>query len=201
MAYFRHPSAIIDEGARIGDGSKVWHFSHICSRAKIGNSVSLGQNVFVGNDVIIGDGCKIQNNVSVFDKVILEADVFCGPNMVFTNVYNPRASVSRKDEYRQTTVKRGATIGANATILCGLTIGEFAFIGAGAVVLKDVKPYSLVMGVPAEQKGWVTEFGEKLPVKVGGSGKFKCLNEGKLYLIRPDGVVVETRDFNAGTDA
>ena len=137
-AYWHHESAIVDEGATIGEGSKIWHFSHVCSGAIIGNACSLGQNVFVGNQVVIGNNCKIQNNVSVYDNVTLEDDVFCGPSMVFTNVYNPRSAVSRKNEYRDTLVGQGATLGANCTIVCGVTIGRYAFIGAGAVVNKDV---------------------------------------------------------------
>ena len=135
-----HPTAIIDEGAQIGDDSRVWHWAHVCSGAKIGQGVSLGQNVFVGNKVTIGDRCKIQNNVSVYDNVHLEEGVFCGPSMVFTNVYNPRALIERKDQYRNTLIKKGATLGANSTIICGITIGEYAFIAAGAVVTQDVKP-------------------------------------------------------------
>ncbi|MFZ1234376.1 MAG: acyltransferase, partial [Thiofilum sp.] len=146
---FIHPTAIVDEGAQIGSGSRVWHWAHVCGGARIGNGVSLGQNVFVGNKVVIGNQCKVQNNVSVYDNVILEDGVFCGPSMVFTNVYNPRALVERKDEYRNTLVKRGATLGANCTIVCGVTIGEFAFIGAGTVVNKDVPAYALMVGVPA----------------------------------------------------
>jgi len=157
-----HPSAIVDEGAQIGEGSRVWHFSHVCSGARIGRNVSLGQNVFVGNKVVIGDNCKIQNNVSIYDNVTLEEGVFCGPSMVFTNVYNPRSLVERKNEYRNTFVKKGASLGANCTIVCGTTIGEFAFIGAGALVKKDVKPYSLMVGIPAKQIGWMSEYGEKL---------------------------------------
>ncbi|MBM3409357.1 MAG: N-acetyltransferase, partial [Betaproteobacteria bacterium] len=138
MSYTAHPSAIIDAGAQIGEGSRIWHWVHICAGARIGERCSFGQNVFVGNDVVIGNNVKIQNNVSVYDAVTLEDDVFCGPSMVFTNVYNPRSAVTRKDEYRRTLVRRGATIGANATIVCGVTIGEYAFVGAGAVVNHDV---------------------------------------------------------------
>ena len=153
MIYTIHPSAIVDEGAQIGDGSRVWHFTHVCAGAKIGRNVSLGQNVFVGNEVFIGDNCKIQNNVSVYDNVTLEEGVFCGPSMVFTNVYNPRSLIERKSEYRNTLVKKGVSLGANCTIVCGVTIGEFAFVGAGAVINKDVKPYALMVGVPAKQIG------------------------------------------------
>lgn len=157
-----HPSAIVDEGATIGEGSRVWHWVHVCAEAIIGKRCSLGQNVFVGNKVVIGDNVKIQNNVSVYDNVTLEDDVFCGPSMVFTNVYNPRSAIPRKDEYRPTLVKKGATIGANATIICGLTIGRYAFIGAGAVVTKDVPDYALVVGNPAKQIGWMNEQGERV---------------------------------------
>ena len=147
--YYVHSSAIVDEGAEIGAESRVWHFVHVCGGAKIGKGVSLGQNVFVGNRVIIGDRCKVQNNVSVYDNVVLEEGVFCGPSMVFTNVYNPRSLIERKDEYRDTLVKRGATLGANCTIVCGVTVGEFAVVGAGAVINQDIKPYALMVGVPA----------------------------------------------------
>lgn len=156
-----HPTAIIDAGATIGRGTRIWHWVHVCSGANIGERCSLGQNVFVGNKVVIGHNVKIQNNVSVYDNVTLEDDVFCGPSMVFTNVYNPRSAVSRKDEYRDTLVKKGATIGANATIVCGVTIGLYAFIGAGAVVTKEVPDYALVVGNPARQIGWMCECGER----------------------------------------
>ena len=144
-----HPSAIVDAGAQIGAGSRIWHFVHVCAGAKIGQGVSLGQNVFVGNKVVIGDHCKVQNNVSVYDNVTLEEGVFCGPSMVFTNVYNPRSLIERKNEYRNTLVQKGATLGANCTIVCGVTIGAYAFVGAGAVVTKDVPAYALIVGVPA----------------------------------------------------
>ena len=155
---FIHPTAIIDDGAKIGAGSRVWHWAHVCSGARIGEGVSLGQNVFVGNKVVIGNQCKVQNNVSVYDNVTLEDGVFCGPSMVFTNVYNPRSLIERKSEYRNTLVKRGATLGANCTIVCGVTIGEYAFIGAGTVVNKDVPAYALMVGVPAKQIGWISEY-------------------------------------------
>lgn len=176
-----HPTAIIDEGAQIGEGSRVWHWVHICSGAHIGQGVSLGQNVFVGNKVRIGDRCKIQNNVSVYDNVTLEEGVFCGPSMVFTNVYNPRSLIERKDEYRDTLVKKGATLGANCTIVCGVTIGEFAFIGAGAVINKDVKPYALMVGVPARQIGWMSEHGEQMPLPLEGEGRYTCPQTGARY--------------------
>lgn len=188
MSYSRHPSAIVDEGAQIGEGSRVWHFVHVCGGARIGTGVSLGQNVFVGNKVSIGDRCKIQNNVSVYDNVTLEQGVFCGPSMVFTNVYNPRSLIERKDQYRDTLVKKGATLGANCTIVCGVTIGEYAFVGAGAVVNKDVPAYALMVGVPARQIGWMSEFGERLLLPVEGEGEAHCTQTGDRYVLR-DGQV------------
>ncbi len=176
-----HPSAIVDDGAQIGDGSRIWHFVHVCGGARIGEGVSLGQNVFVGNRVRIGDRCKVQNNVSLYDNVILEEGVFCGPSMVFTNVYNPRALIERKDQYRDTLVKKGATLGANCTIVCGVIIGEFAFVGAGAVINKDVKPYALMVGVPARQIGWMSEFGEQIPLPLEGEGEHCCPHTGRVY--------------------
>jgi UDP-2-acetamido-3-amino-2,3-dideoxy-glucuronate N-acetyltransferase len=184
MDYFLHPSAIVDEGAQIGEGSRVWHFVHVCGGARVGKGVSLGQNVFVGNKVTIGDRCKIQNNVSVYDDVTLEEGVFCGPSMVFTNVYNPRSLIERKDEYRQTVVKKGATLGANCTIVCGITIGEFAFVGAGAVVNKDVPAYALMVGVPARQIGWMSEFGEQLALPLIGDGEVVCEHTGARYVLK-----------------
>jgi UDP-2-acetamido-3-amino-2,3-dideoxy-glucuronate N-acetyltransferase len=181
MAYTVHPSAIVDAGAQIGDGSRVWHFVHVCAEAKIGRNVSLGQNVFVGNKVFIGDNCKIQNNVSVYDNVTLEEGVFCGPSMVFTNVYNPRSLVERKSEYRDTLVKKGATLGANCTIVCGTTIGEYAFVGAGAVINKDVKPYALMVGVPAKQIGWMSEYGDQIPLPLTGEGQYQCPHTQHTY--------------------
>ncbi len=165
-----HPTAIIDEGAQIGSGSRVWHWTHICAGARIGAHCSFGQNVFIGNKVVIGNNVKVQNNVSIYDAVQLEDDVFCGPSMVFTNVYNPRAAVNRKNEYRSTVVKRGATLGANCTVVCGLTIGEHAFIGAGAVVNRDVPAYALVLGIPARRHGWMCICGLKLQ----GRGEVRC---------------------------
>ncbi|MEO1944619.1 MAG: acyltransferase [Candidatus Thioglobus sp.] len=181
MNYQVHETAIVDEGAQIGAGSRVWQWVHICSGAKIGSGVSLGQNVFVGNKVVIGDKCKIQNNVSVYDNVYLEEGVFCGPSMVFTNVYNPRSLIERKDEYRNTFVKKGATLGANCTIVCGITVGAFAFVGAGAVVNKDVPAYALMVGVPAKQIGWMSEYGEKLDLPVLGNAKTICEHTGQKY--------------------
>jgi len=178
-----HPTAIVDEGAQIGEGSRVWHWVHVCGGAKIGRGVSLGQNVFVGNKVVIGDHCKVQNNVSVYDNVTLEEGVFCGPSIVFTNVYNPRSLIERKNEYRNTLVQKGVTLGANCTIVCGVTIGEFAFIGAGAVVNKDVKPYALMVGVPAKQIGWMSEFGEQIPLPLKGEGRYTCPHSKQQYVL------------------
>src|SRR5690606_17026732 len=183
MSYYQHPSAIVDEGAQIGEGSRIWHFVHVCAGARIGKGVSLGQNVFVGNKVLIGDHCKIQNNVSVYDNVTLEEGVFCGPSMVFTNVYNPRSLIERKSEYRDTLVKKGATLGANCTIVCGVTIGEFAFVGAGAVVNKYVPAYALMVGVPARQVGWMSEFGEQLDLPLEGEGQAICSHTGDVYVL------------------
>lgn len=157
-----HPTAIVDDGATVGETSRIWHWVHVCGGARIGEGCSLGQNVFVGNDVVIGNNVKIQNNVSVYDAVRLEDDVFCGPSMVFTNVYNPRSAVNRKAEYRPTIVRRGATLGANCTVVCGVTIGEHAFVGAGAVINKDVPAYALMVGVPARRVGWMSESGTRL---------------------------------------
>lgn len=184
MAATIHPSAIVDVGAQIGDGTHIWHWVHVSAMARIGESCSLGQNVYVGNDVLIGNNVKIQNNVSVYDAVTLEDDVFCGPSMVFTNVYNPRSAVARKAEYRRTLVKRGATIGANATLVCGCTVGEYAFIAAGAVVNRDVKPYALVAGVPAKQIGWMSQHGERLDLPLTGNGAIKCPQTGKHYTLQ-----------------
>lgn len=183
MSYFQHPTAIVDPGATIGAGSRIWHFVHVCEGARIGEGVSLGQNVFVGNKVVIGDNCKIQNNVSVYDNVVLEENVFCGPSMVFTNVYNPRSSIERKDQYRDTLVKRGATLGANCTIVCGVTVGSYAFVGAGAVVNKDVPDFSLAVGVPARHAGWMSAYGERLDLPAAGSGSATCPHTGDLYTL------------------
>lgn len=185
MTYQLHETAIIDDGAVIGDGTRIWHWAHICSRSSIGECCSLGQNVYVGNDVAIGNGVKIQNNVSVYDRVTLEDDVFCGPSMVFTNVHNPRSAIERKHEYRPTLVKKGATLGANCTIVCGVTIGEYAFIGAGAVVTKDVPAYALMVGVPARQVGWMSDAGHRLDIGMGYKGEVRCAQSGRLYDISP----------------
>ncbi|KRB91438.1 acyltransferase [Noviherbaspirillum sp. Root189] len=179
-----HQSAIVDEGATLGEGTSVWHFSHVCGGARIGSGCSLGQNVFVANDVMIGNNVKIQNNVSVYDAVTIEDDVFCGPSMVFTNVYNPRSAVSRKSEYRKTLVRRGATLGANSTIVCGTTIGAYAFIAAGAVVNRDVPDFALVVGVPARHVGWMSRHGARLKLPLEGSGDALCPHTGELYILK-----------------
>ena len=187
---WHHDTAIIDDGARLGPGTRVWHFSHVCAGARIGARCSLGQNVFVGNDVVIGSGVKIQNNVSVYDAVTLEDDVFCGPSVVFTNVYNPRAAVSRKHEYLRTVVKRGATLGANCTIVCGTTVGEHAFIGAGSVVNRDVPAFALMVGVPARRIGWMSRHGERLGLPVRGEGEATCPATRERYRLVGDVVIM-----------
>lgn len=187
--YTKHDSAIIDEGARIGDGTRIWHWVHICSGAVIGNNCSLGQNVFVGNKVVIGNNVKIQNGVSVYDNVTLEDEVFCGPGMVFTNVYNPRSAVSRKNEYRDTLVKKGASLGANSTIVCGAIIGEYAFIGAGSLINKNVPDFALIVGVPGKQIGWMSKFGERMPLPVKGRGHYTCPHTLEQYMLQ-DNIVV-----------
>lgn len=184
MSVTIHPTAIVDVGAQIGDGSRVWHWVHISGGARIGRDCSFGQNVFVGNRVVIGNNCKIQNNVSIYDNVTLEDDVFCGPSMVFTNVFNPRSAVSRKDEYRDTLVKRGVTLGANCTVVCGTTLGEYAFVGAGAVINRDVKPYALMAGVPARQIGWMSRFGERLGLPLLGNAETHCPQSGLKYVLQ-----------------
>ncbi len=181
MPYSAHPTAVIDAGAAIGDGTRIWHWVHVSGGARIGAGCSIGQGVFVGNNVVIGSHCKIQNHVSVFDNVTLEDDVFCGPSMVFTNVYNPRSHVPRKSEYRDTLVRRGATLGANCTVVCGVTIGEYAFVAAGSVVNRDVKPYALVVGVPARQIGWMSRQGERLNLPLTGRGEATCVATGTRY--------------------
>ncbi|NTV92274.1 MAG: N-acetyltransferase [Chlorobiaceae bacterium] len=176
-----HPTAIVDEGAQLGSGSRVWHWVHISAGARIGERCSFGQNVFVGNDVLIGNNVKVQNNVSIYDAVTLEDDVFCGPSMVFTNVYNPRCAVIRKDEYRKTLIKKGATLGANCTVVCGVTVNEYAFIAAGALINRDVKSYALMAGVPAKHIGWMSQFGEKLSLPLMGDGEAICPHTDQLY--------------------
>ena len=183
MTYIVHPTAIVDEGAKIGADTHIWHWSHICGGAVIGSSCSLGQNVFIANDVVIGKNVKIQNNVSVYDGVTIDDDVFCGPSVVFTNVINPRSDVNRKKEYRKTIVKAGASLGANSTIICGVTIGEYAFIGAGALVNSDIKPFALMVGVPAKQIGWISQFGERLDLPLAGSAETYCSATKLKYLL------------------
>ena len=184
MNYTAHATALIDDGASIGDGTRIWQWVHVCGGAKIGADCVLGQNVFVGNKVVMGNNCRIQNSVSVYDNVMLEDDVFCGPSMVFTNVYNPRSAVSRKDEYRDTMVREGATLGANCTIVCGVTIGKHAFVAAGAVINRDVKPYALMAGVPARHIGWMSRHGERLDLPLEGDGEATCNATGTQYRLR-----------------
>lgn len=179
-----HATAIVDDGAQIGEGTRIWHWVHISAGARIGQNCSFGQGVFVGNDVVVGNNVKVQNNVSIYDAVTLEDDVFCGPSMVFTNVYNPRSNVVRKTEYRRTLVRRGATIGANATIVCGCEIGDYAFVGAGAVVNRDIPAHALVVGVPARQIGWMSRFGERLELPLTGSGEAVCPHTGERYVLQ-----------------
>ena len=184
--YFAHETAVIDEGCQIGKGTKIWHFSHIMTGCKIGQNCNIGQNVVVSPQVILGRNVKVQNNVSIYTGVICEDDVFLGPSMVFTNIVNPRSAVIRKNQYVTTIVEKGATIGANSTIICGNKIGRFSFIGAGAVVTKDVKPYALVVGNPAKQTGWMSEFGHKLDFD--NTGKAICPESGDRYQLE-NGVV------------
>lgn len=186
MSYYAHPTAIIDEGCHIAEDVKIWHFCHLMSGCSIGKGCSLGQNVVVMPTAVLGNNVKVQNNVSVYDGVICEDDVFLGPSMVFTNVFNPRSSISRKHEYKPTLVRKGATIGANATIICGIEIGEFAFIGAGAVVTKNVEPYSLVVGNPGRQVGWMSTAGH--PLEFSNEGKAVCPETREEYILR-DGKV------------
>ena len=180
--YFVHPSSFVDDGAQVGAGTKIWHFCHVLGSARLGKNCGLGQNVYVGK-AVLGDGVRVQNNVSIYDGVTLEDHVFCGPSMVFTNVINPRAEVSRKDEYRPTLVKRGATLGANSTIVCGATLGEYCFVGAGAVVRGDVPAYALVLGVPARRAGWMCKCGVRLPVAadLGAGERTTCKDCGASY--------------------
>lgn len=180
---FIHETAIVDNGARIGAGTRVWHWTHVCAGAVIGENCSLGQNVFIGNRVVIGRNVKIQNNVSVYDDVTLEDDVFCGPSMVFTNVYNPRSAISRKKEFRPTLVKKGATLGANCTIICGVAIGAHAFVAAGAVVSKDVPGFALMAGIPARHIGWMSRYGEQIPLPLQGTGEYQCPHLKDVYIL------------------
>ncbi len=182
----KHVSAIVDPGAAIGEGTKIWHWSHICSGAKIGTHCTIGQGVYIGNKARIGNRVKIQNNVSIYDDIIIEDEVFCGPSMVFTNVYNPRAAVSRQKEYLSTLIQKGATLGANSTIICGIVIGNYAFIGAGAVVTKNVKPFALMVGVPATQVGWMSAYGNKIDLPLIGEGSWQCPDTGENYILSGD---------------
>ncbi|MEJ7928427.1 DapH/DapD/GlmU-related protein [Ramlibacter sp. AN1015] len=195
-----HPSSFADPGCQIGEGTRIWHFCHVSSGARIGQHCSLGQNVYVGNDTVIGNNVKIQNNVSVYDAVTLEDDVFCGPSAVFTNVYNPRAAVARKDEYRRTLVRRGATLGANSTIVCGVTIGRYAFVAAGAVVNRDVPEFALVAGVPGRHIGWMSRHGERIPLPVHGTGEYECPHTGDRYRLSGERLHCEFRSLAAPAD-
>lgn len=186
--YYVHHTAILDEGAKVGAGTKIWHFSHISSGAEIGTNCSIGQNVYVANDGVIGDNCKIQNNVSIYDKVILEENVFCGPSVVFTNVRNPRSYINRKNEYSETKICKGVTLGANSTIICGITLGSYAFIAAGAVVNMNIKPFALIAGVPGKQIGWMSKYGEQIPLPLIGKGEYKCPHTGEKYILE-DGLL------------
>jgi UDP-2-acetamido-3-amino-2,3-dideoxy-glucuronate N-acetyltransferase len=196
-----HPSAIVDHGAILGEATRVWHFAHVCAGARIGAACSLGQNVFIGNDVLVGDRVKIQNNVSVYDAVTLEDEVFCGPSMVFTNVYNPRAGFVRKDQYRPTLVRRGATLGANCTIVCGVTVGQYAFVAAGAVVNRDVPDFALMAGVPARQLGWMSRYGERLPLPLAGRGEATCPHTAERYLLAGGACTLAPAKANANLPA
>ncbi|UOF02248.1 acyltransferase [Bdellovibrio reynosensis] len=190
-SFYKHETAIVDEGAQIGEGTKIWHWVHISAKAKIGAGCSFGQNVYVGNNVVIGNNCKVQNNVSIYDNVFLEDDVFCGPSMVFTNVVNPRSGVIRKSEYKDTVIKKGSTIGANATIVCGVTLNEYAFIAAGAVITKDVPKFALMAGVPAKQIGWMSRYGERIPLELEGSGEYTCPYTKDVYRLTGKALSVE----------
>jgi UDP-2-acetamido-3-amino-2,3-dideoxy-glucuronate N-acetyltransferase len=185
---FVHETAIVDDGAELGDGVRVWHFSHVCSGARIGAGSSLGQNSFVAGSVQLGKDCRVQNNVSLYDGVVLEDEVFCGPSVVFTNVVNPRAAVSRKHEYRITRVCRGASLGANATIVAGVTLGRWAFVAAGAVVTADVADFALVQGVPARQVGWMSRYGVRMDLPVSGTGHWTCATHGDSYELGATGL-------------
>ncbi len=191
MNYQKHETAIVDDGAQIGDGTSIWHWTHVSAGAIIGNNCSLGQNVFIGNEAVVGNNVKIQNNVSVYDNVTLEDYVFCGPGVVFTNVINPRSEINRKNEYKDTLVKRGATLGANCTIVCGITIGGYAFVGAGAVVTKDVPDFALVVGVPAKHTGWMSKFGEQIILPATGQGTYTCPHTGEIYTLHNNRISVQ----------
>ena len=185
-----HSTSIVDEGAKIGENTKIWHWSHISSGAEIGSNCSLGQNVFIGNKVKIGNNTKIQNNVSIYDNITIEKNVFLGPSMVFTNVYNPRSEISRKKEYRDTKICEGATLGANCTIICGVIVGKYAFVGAGAVINKNIKDFALMVGVPARQIGWMSRYGERILLPLKGEGMWKCQKTGEKYTLKDDKMIV-----------
>ena len=185
-----HSTSIVDQGAKIGENTKIWHWSHISSGAEIGSNCSLGQNVFIGNKVKIGNNTKIQNNVSIYDNITIEKNVFLGPSMVFTNVYNPRSEISRKNEYRDTKVCEGATLGANCTIICGVVIGKYAFIGAGALINKDIKDFALMVGVPAKQIGWMSRYGERILLPLKGEGVWECQKTGEKYTLKDDKIIL-----------
>lgn len=187
MKYYVHPSSFIDDGCTIGEGTKIWHFCHVMKGSIIGNNCNLGQNVVVSPKVVLGNNVRVQNNVSIYEGVICEDDVFLGPSMVLTNVINPRSAVSRKEEFKNTLIKKGASIGANATIVCGNTIGEYAFIGAGAVVTKDVPAYALIVGNPGRHKGWMSEYGQKLIFKE--DNKARCPESGQEYILKENRVI------------
>jgi len=184
MDYIAHPTAIVDDGAYVGEGTRIWHWVHVSAGARIGRACSLGQNVYVGSHAVIGNNVRIQNNVSIYDMVTLEDDVFCGPSMVFTNVLNPRAAVTRKHAYQPTFVRQGVTLGANCTVICGTNIGRHAFVGAGAVVTSDVPDFGIVVGVPARQIGWMSRNGERLDLPLEGDGTATCPGTGEHYLLR-----------------
>ena len=190
-----HPTAIIDKEANIAPSTKVWHWTHVSSKAKIGENCSLGQNVFIGNEVEIGNRVKIQNNVSIYERVTLEDDVFCGPSMVFTNVYNPRSAINRKHEYKKTHISKGVTLGANSTIVCGVEIGQYAFIGAGAVINKNVKDFALMVGVPAKQIGWMSAFGERIKLPLKGEGHWQCPHTKDIYILKNDLITFSPADI------
>lgn len=194
--FFAHESTVIDDGATIGSATKIWHFSHVSGSSVIGKNCSLGQNVYVGNRVQIGDNARIQNNVSLYEGVVLEDDVFCGPSMVFTNVINPRSFIERKSEFRPTLVKKGATLGANCTIVCGITIGTYSFIGAGAVVTRSVPDFALIKGVPGRQSGWMSRYGERIPLLLNGSGSFICPHSGDFYELKGNLLELRPRENN-----
>lgn len=186
MNITKHDTAIVDEGCLIGEGTRIWHWCHVCTGVRIGRDCTLGQNVFIGRNVIIGNNGKIQNNVSIYEGVTLEDEVFCGPSMVFTNIKNPRSTISRRDQYLPTMVRKGATLGANCTVICGTTIGEYAFVGAGAVVTQNVPAFALMTGNPAQQIGWMSKYGERLSLPLTGKDREICPHTGDVYVLEND---------------